>query len=409
MHNAPNNPDPPILVTHISGCISREAGGLFQSVRHLTQETARYNVDINMLTLLDRYTMEDLPQWSPMEVYAYPVVGPRRFGWSPGLAKHLEASNTQIVHLHGVWQYPTVAVLRWARRTQRPYLVSPHGMLEPWALKYSRYRKAIVNWLFQNACLSEANCLRATAASELESIRLAGFRNPVALIPNGVPFPEVLPARPPRAPNARKRALFVSRIHPKKGLLNLVNAWARLLKSEAGPLIARDWELVLIGPDEGAHLAQVMAAVKANGLEQHISYGGEIWDETAKNQCYASADLFVLPTYSENFGLVIAEAMSCAVPVITTHGTPWQDLETFRCGWWIEIGEEPLFYALQKALATPLETLRQMGLRGRQLIEDKYSWKGPGRQMADVYEWLLGRRTKPECVIESGGVSKRAN
>ena len=395
-----------ILVTHISGCISREAGGLFQSVRHLTQETTHHNIDINVLTLLDQFTQEDLPQWSPLEVYAYPVVGPRRFGWSPGLARHLEASNTQIVHLHGVWQYSTIALLRWARRTERPYVISPHGMLEPWALQYSRYRKAIVSWLFQKACLAEANCLRATAASELESIRLLGLTNPVALIPNGVPFPRDLPVRSPRSANARKRALFVSRIHPKKGLLNLVNAWGRLLNTEAGPGIARDWELVLVGPDEGGHLAQVMGAVRAAGLERHISYAGEVWDEAAKNECYAGADLFVLPTYSENFGLVIAEAMSCGVPVITTHGTPWAELETHRCGWWIEIGEEPLFHALQTALVTPAETLREMGLRGRKLIEDKYSWKVPGRQMAEVYEWLAGRRDRPECVVLHGNGRK---
>jgi len=389
----------PILVTHISACISRQAGGLFQSVRYLTQETARHNVLINVVSLEDEFTLADLPVWSTLEVYTYPVVGPRRFGWSPRLARHLEASNTEMVHLHGIWQYPTLAVHRWAKRTGRPYLISPHGMLEPWALRYSRYRKALVNWFFQEACLRGAHCIRATAESEVESIRQAGFRNPVALIPNGVPFPKELPARLALPANARKRALFVSRIHPKKGLMNLVSAWSRLLKTEAGPQIAREWEMVLVGPDEGGHLAQVMAAVRAAGLEQHFSYQGEVWDENAKNACYVQADLFVLPTYSENFGLVIAEALSCGVPVITTKGTPWEELETRRCGWWIEIGEEPLFQALRTALVTPPETLREMGLRGRQLIEDKYSWRTPGRLMAETYEWLAGRRDRPEFVL----------
>ena len=388
-----------ILATHISGCISRGAGGLFQSVRHLTQETAHHNVHVSVLSLKDRYTEEDLSLWFPLEVYTYPVIGPERFGWSPGLARHLAASNTGIVHMHGIWQHPVLAVHRWARRTGRPYVISPHGMLEPWALNHSRYRKAVITWLYQNDCLHGANCLRATAASEVESIRLAGYRNPVALIPNGVPFPAVLPPRQPRGEPARKRALFVSRIHVKKGLLNLVSAWSRILKTDAGPRIAREWELVLVGPDEGGHLAQVMGAVRAAGLESHISYHGEIWDEAAKNACYTNADLFVLPTYSENFGLVIAEALSCAVPVLTTRGTPWEDLETHRCGWWIDIGEEPLFHALLAALSTPEAVLREMGARGRTLIENKYSWKIPGRQMADVYEWICGHRPRPGCVV----------
>jgi glycosyltransferase involved in cell wall biosynthesis len=389
----------PIKVIHVAGSVSREAGGLFESVRHLSQETSRHGISIRILSTEDAFTEEDLPRWAPMPVTIYPIFGPRRFAWAPDLARHLLASDAEIVHLHGVWQYPTVAVLRWARRTGRPYLVSPHGMLEPWALKHSPYRKAIANWLFQHACLTGAACLRATAELEMESIRQAGLRNSIALIPNGVPFPAVLPPRAPRAGATRKRALFVSRIHPKKGLLSLVSAWHKILKSETGKQVASEWELVLVGPNEGGHLEEVMGAVRACGLEQHISYLGEIWDADAKLECYVNADLFVLPTFSENFGLVIAEALSCAVPVITTRAAPWEELETHQCGWWIDTGEEPLIQALQAAFATPVDTLREMGRRGRQLIGDKYSWARPGQQMAEVYEWLAGRRSRPDCVF----------
>jgi glycosyltransferase involved in cell wall biosynthesis len=339
------------------------------------------------------------------------MIGPRRLAWSPKLSQHLNASAAEIVHLHGAWQYLSIAVLRWARQTGRPYMISPHGMLEPWALKHSRCKKAVANWLFQNACLRGAACLRATAESEIESIRLAGLHNPVALIRNGVPFPATLPGRKPHSGRTRKRALFLSRIHPKKGLLNLVKAWARIMKAEKEDVRAdfsvsefensgglANWELVIVGPDECGHLAEVMAAVRAAGLTQQILYQGEIWDEAAKLECYINADLFVLPTFSENFGLVIAEAMSCGLPVITTKATPWAELETQRCGWWIDTGEEPLFHALQAALATPADRLREMGQRGRNLIEAKYSWKTPGLQLAEVYEWLAGREKQPDCI-----------
>ncbi len=395
--NAPS--DRAIPVIHVTTSISREGGGLFESVRNLSQATIKHGVNIEILGVNDAHTCEDTGRWQPLKVSVYPHFGPRRFAWAPGLSRHLAASAAEIVHLHGVWQYPTVAVLRWARRTRMPYLVSPHGMLEPWALRRSRYRKAVVNWIFQNACLQGATCLRATAPSEVESIRLAGFTNPVAMIRNGVPFPARLPARQPARGRGRKRALFVSRIHPKKGLLNLVAAWDRIVKAEKLKQRAEEWELVLVGPDECGHLAEVMGAVRARGLEKDILYGGEIWDEAGKLACYTDADLFVLPTFSENFGLVIAEALSCGVPVITTRATPWEELETRQCGWWIETGEEPLVRALRVAMTTPLETLREMGLRGRSLIETNYSWKEPGRQMAEVYEWLVGRRGRPECVL----------
>lgn len=389
----------PIQVTHLTTSISREAGGLFESVRHLSQETSRNGIDIRILSVDDPHTATDVVRWRPLPVETFPLIGPKRLGWAPGISRHLERSQADILHLHGVWQYTTLAVLRWARRTRRPYVVSPHGMLEPWALQHNRYRKAVANWLFQNACLQGASCLRATAVSEVESIRLAGLVNPVALIANGVPFPEILPARQPRSPGQRKRALFVSRIHPKKGLLNLVGAWARLRAHPASRAVADQWEVALVGPDENGHLGEVMAAVRAAGLEERIIYLGEIWEEAAKLACYVNADLFVLPTFSENFGLVIAEALTCGVPVITTRAAPWAELETCQCGWWIETGEAPLLAALQTALATPDEVLQAMGARGRALVERQYSWKKPGREMAEVYQWLLGRGPRPECVV----------
>jgi glycosyltransferase involved in cell wall biosynthesis len=380
----------PVHATHITTSISRLGGGLFESVRHLSLQTQKNGVNVEILGLQDKHTDEDAARWSPLAIRVFPVSGPPMFGYSPELSRHLDKSPADVLHLHGIWQYPTSAVLRWARLTGKPYMVSAHGMLEPWALQRSRFKKAMVNWLYQSTCLQEASCLRATAASEIESIRRLGLKNPVALIPNGVPVPEILPPQSPPEPQRKNRALFLSRIHPKKGLLNLVRAWRRV--NPAG------WELVLIGPDEGGHLAEVLALVRECGFQNQISYGGEIWDEAGKWKCYASADIFVLPSFSENFGLVIAEALGCGVPVITTRATPWRDLETHQCGWWIDTGEEPLVKTLKEALALPPGKLREMGLRGRRIVQTKYSWTPIGKQMAETYEWLAGRRPRPECV-----------
>jgi glycosyltransferase involved in cell wall biosynthesis len=181
---------------------------------------------------------------------------------------------------------------------------------------------------------------------EGENVRRAGFNNPIALIPNGVELPAALEKPEIRnQKSAVRRALFLSRIHPKKGLLNLVKAWDAVQKSEARSqkpevgIPASDfrspasdkWELLIVGPDEGGHLAEVQAAVRNAGLERQIHFHGEVMGED-KIECYRGADLFVLPSFSENFGLVIAEALSCGVPVITTRETPWEELETHRFG-----------------------------------------------------------------------------
>src|SRR5262249_55839458 len=134
------------------------------------------------------------------------------------------------------------------------------------------------------------------------------------------------------------------------------------------------------------------------GLQHHVRFLGELWGE-AKSRAFLESDLFILPSFSENFGLVIAEALAHGLPVITTQATPWQELREHSCGWWVEVGIEPLAQGLQAALATPIATLREMGRRGRSLVGDKYRWGPIGKSMLQVYEWMLSQRKKPDYVL----------
>ncbi len=376
---------------HVTHSISRAAGGLFESVRHLSQGVQRSTqAEVLVLALEDERSAVDAAEWKPLAVSTHPVLGPQKFGYSPALNRKLKHANPDLVHLHGLWKYPSLAVWRWARQTNRPLIISPHGMLEPWALHQSKTQKLVANLLYQRACLQIAKCIRATSAQELTSIRQAGFRNPVALVPNGVELPH-LPPRPNPEPTIakRRRVLFLSRIHPKKGLLNLVEAWSTLRP--------RHWELLIVGPVEVGHLAEVQRAVASHALQDSVSFGGPVWGES-RNAVYQSADLFVLPSFSENFGLVIAEALANGLPVITTHATPWRELSEHHCGWWSDVGIAPLIESLKEAFAMSAAELRQMGNRGRKLIESQYAWEPLGLQMAAVYEWMLGG-PRPSCLI----------
>ena len=215
--------------------------------------------------------------------------------------------------------------------------------------------------------------------------------------------------------------LFLSRIHPKKGLLDLVEAWAAVnAKAESREQRAESrgrwsmvnsqprWRLVVAGGDENGHLAEVKAEIAKFGarskeqgagkFEKSFQFIGEVADKD-KWDLYRSADLFVLPTHSENFGIVIAEALACGVPVITTRGTPWEDLITHRCGWWVEIGARPLAEALNEAIKLPEEERRAMGLRGRRLVQQNYTWPAAAKKMVAVYQWMLESGPKPEFVI----------
>jgi glycosyltransferase involved in cell wall biosynthesis len=383
---------PKIKIAHVTQSVSRLAGGLFESVRYLSQVVnSLSNSNLAVLGIRDEMAAEDTACWSPIPVHTYPYYGPQKLGFAPGMLRALRDMDPELVHLHGLWRYTSVVVWRWAMATGRPYMVSPHGMLEPWSLGQSRVKKRLASLLYQGPCLRGATCIRATSRMEAESIRLAGYQTPIALVPNGVVVPPAPLPRTPRENGRIRRALFLSRIHPKKGLINLVKAWHTL--KPAG------WELVIAGPDEGGHLAEVRAAVREHGLEAQISFPGEVMGDD-KLRLYCDSDLFVLPSFSENFGLVIAEALSCEVPVITTRATPWHELEERQCGWWIDTGVEPLVAALKEAFAHEPSTLQAMGVRGRRLIEQNYTWEPIGLEIIKVYEWMLGRGPKPDCIID---------
>ena len=211
----------------------------------------------------------------------------------------------------------------------------------------------------------------------------------MAVIPNGIDLTAAGGLKVDRPRTAGERTvLFLSRVHQVNGLTNLVQAWAQV--QPAG------WRLQIAGPDEGGHLAEVLRAAQAVGVAGSIDYLGEV-DGARKNKVYHNADLFVLPTFSENFGVVVAEALSHGLPVITTRGAPWADLETHGCGWWVDIGVEPLAAALRQAMALNDDERQAMGERGRAYVQ-RYNWADIARQMADVYRWVLGQGARPSCV-----------
>lgn len=288
--------------------------------------------------------------------------------------EEVEAWGPEVVHIHALWSPWLYRMYRWAKARRLPIVWSPHGMLTPWALSQKRLKKAVALALYQKRGLRGADLLHVTAPSETEDVRRLGLKNPVAEVPLGVDVPAQLPTH---ETGPVRTALFVSRVHPKKGLFDLVEAWAALRP--------QGWRMVVAGPSYRNHGAQVEARARVAGLtEAEFSLIGPVYG-AEKDRLYAQADLFVLPTYSENFGSVVIEALAQGCPVLTTAGTPWEGLLTHRCGWWIEPGAAPLKTTLREALALPTSTLREMGERGYAWVREAYGWEAVGRKMAEAY------------------------
>jgi glycosyltransferase involved in cell wall biosynthesis len=278
---------------------------------------------------------------------------------------------------------PNVWAGKVAARAQIPLVVSPRGMLAPAALQYSSLKKRIFWRLLQEPVIRQAS-FHATSTEEYDDIRAAGLSGPVAIVPNGIDLPDLPDVAEPREGDrrrgARRTLLSLGRIHPKKGLDRLLHAWSGV--EAAHP----DWWLKIVGPAEGRHDEELRALARALGLGR-FSIEGPIYGD-AKAAAYSEADLFVLPTLNENFGISLAEALAAGVPAICTRGAPWAGLEIEGCGWWVEHGVEPLGAALTSAMALPSAVLRRMGAKGRAWMGREFSWDRVAGDMLAVYRWL---------------------
>lgn len=372
-----------------------EAGGTTRAVVGLCSALRRLGVDVEVVTSDGSASVGDeVGSLGPLKGAAlWRPVGSRP--WAGGIfARALEnrldvlGKNRRdvIIHDNGIWLFNNHVASSLARRRGVASIVTLHGMLSGWALRHRAWKKRFAWRLYQARDLRGARLLHATAEQEAEDLREIGLRQPIAVIPNGVELPAG-PAIKRRCRGCRK-ALFLSRIHPVKGLLNLVEAW--LLVRPPG------WRLVIAGPDENGHRAVVEARIRDAGLAGECEFIGPVVGEH-KAAVYRGADLFILPSFTENFGVVVAEALAHELPVIATRGSPWADLEAFGCGWWVETGVSPLAEALRAATALSDDERAVMGERGRAYVQ-RYNWDAIAAEMVAVYLWVLGRGERPSCV-----------
>ena len=361
-----------------------QGGGLGTSTAALHRGLLAAGVESRLCS-----TFREAPERPAECTMEFRRVGPDFLYFAPQLSRGAEqlVAEADVVHGHGLYVGTNYAFGRAARRQRKSLVYHVHGMFEPYVLGRSRWKKRLVHWLFEDANFRSVRLWRALTQKEADQIKALGIRAPVAVIPNGLnleDFPK--PAHPaaairtPLVPTLQKtrcRALFHGRLHPKKGLDLLVGAWSRLTHHW------KNWELVIAGPDEGGYLAEVRVLASAAGTESQLVFTGPVTG-VARSALLHSADLFILPSYSEGFSMSLLEAMGCEVPVVATHACNFPEISLSQAGWECEASLTSLAATLDSALSADARERQERGRNGRALVARSYTWPAVVARVLDA-------------------------
>jgi glycosyltransferase involved in cell wall biosynthesis len=355
-------------VIHIVGSIDKSAGGPSRSVPQTCEYVSLLGVEIELITR---------PSENPVTVNTTDTYKLTYYTLKELIvfSKSLSKNEISLIHLQHVWDPYIHVIARAAQKKGIPYIITPRGMLEPWIMNRHSWKKKIAMWLYQRKDIENAAYLHATCDMEKENIRKLGFKNPIVVIPNGI---EIGNVKQKTEWQKVRNILFISRIHPKKGIELLIEAIALLQNKQL--------KLTIAGEGDESYIAGLKQLCKEKKVsEQQFEFTGGVYGER-KWELYQESDLFVLPTYSENFGIVVAEALATGLPVITTKGAPWQELETKKCGWWIDLDEQNLANTLSIAMQASEEDLEVMGKNGINLIKNNYSIVNVSQKIKNLYQ-----------------------
>jgi glycosyltransferase involved in cell wall biosynthesis len=301
--------------------------------------------------------------------------------------KLLEDISPDVFHTNCCWLPMSARMAIWAKQRGYKVVYTPHGMLEPWIMKRHYWTKKLpAIQLFQRRGIEVADVIHSTADSEKENLMQLGWNANITVIPNCVQVEKI---ELKTSWTRTKEILFLSRVHVKKGINFLIEAVARLKDEyEAGLKEFPISRCIVAGEGDEAYVNELRDMAAQRGVGDIVDFVGGVYGET-KWKLFRKADVFVLPTHSENFGIVVAEALASGTPVITTKGTPWQELKERHCGWWTEVGSEATFAALKEFLQCSEIELEKMGHNGRHLIEEKYSTKKIAADMVGLYRKIF--------------------
>lgn len=372
-----------MIVLHYIPSIDEKSGGLGAYMQLLTRDLGTL-CDLHVVThkgdnerTLENCTIHYLPnKWLPWR------------NCKKEFLHLLKEIHPDVFHINSCWQPLCSLSAFWAKRLKEEdceygnmkLVYSPHGMLEPYAIARHYWTKKMpAIFLYQKKGLSVCDLIHSTANTEKENLLKLGWNKNIHVVANCVQIDEI---EMKTSWHRTKNILFLSRVHPKKGVNFLIEA-VGLLKEEM-----KDYTITIAGPGEASYINYLKNLARKKGVSGLFEFIGPVFG-SGKWPLYRKADLFVLPTISENFGIVVPESLASGTPVISTNGAPWEELSELNCGWCTEVGTMPIWGALKEFLACSETELEQMGKNGRKLVEEKYASTSVAKQFVDMYKFIM--------------------
>jgi glycosyltransferase involved in cell wall biosynthesis len=373
-----------VKIIALTNYLSARGGGIPPAMLRLYAFLAGRGVEIVLAA-------GDAPdQAQPTKVIIYRTLGPKAFGFSSELVNILDRERPDLVHLHGLWTYGSIAARIWKRRTRHPLVVSTHGMVDPWALRQGALKKWIAGTAYEWANLRDASCIHALTEGEVKALNDRGFRNNVVKIPNGVDLPKITYS----GQSSKKILLYLGRLHPKKGIAETLAAWS-LFQKELAIRPAR-WQLVIAGWDDGGHLDQLRELVRKYDIEEYVKFVGPVFGRT-KDSLYASADATILASYSEGLPMTILETWAFGKPAFITEHCNLP--EGFKTGAAFKITSEPENIAAALIATLPDRArLTSAGEAARALAESSFNWAKVSETWFSLYSSLVRCRNRKSAV-----------
>ncbi len=385
-------------IGHLTSHISRSSGGVWEVVENLSLTLAETkSVNPSVWGLRDKDT-DTITEKIQIPCSAFKTSGPKSIGYASDLLQTLKAADIDLMHTHGAWMYPSYASYHWGIEQKKPVIISPHGMLDEWALKNNRWKKKIVSSLFETKHMKKAHCLHALNKSEAEAIRKYTAPNPVCIIPNGInpSIKKTSAAEWVKELTQQKNTLlFLGRLAPQKGLDLLFNALAKMQRRNH-PFIL-DWATLVVGQGQEKYTKKLRLFCEDNNLMDHVIFTGALYGQK-KKEVLSTVDAFILPSYSEGLPVSVLEAWAHELPCILSANCNLDCGVTAGAALPIDLSIESISEQLENLYYMSSEEMRDMGKKGRTLAERDFSWQTVSEQMLDVYKWALGGGQLPSSV-----------